>query len=285
VHDSFVLREAGRRETVAGGEVLDIDPPSRPGSGVVARLSARAEADRPALAWRLVVDRGTVRVSDVMVLTGAPAAQAIARGAVALDGWLAAPELVEDLGARLSASLAEFHRRHPLRPGLEIAEARSLLADLRPAFSDPDLADALLGHLAAENLIARDATVIRLPSHSLSTAGLEDADRLVEAVRVAEPSPPSVKELVESGFDLELIRAVCAEGRLVRVSHDIVLTPGFVAQAEAVVRSTARSPGLTVSAFKEALGTSRKYALPILEYFDAKGVTRRQGDFRVARGG
>jgi selenocysteine-specific elongation factor len=285
VHDSFVLREAGRQETVAGGEVLDIEPPSRPGSGAVARLSARAEADRPALAWRLVVDRGAVRVSDVMVLTGAPAAQAIARGAVALDGWLAAPELVEDLGARLSASLAEFHTRHPLRPGLEIAEARSLLADLRPAFSDPDLADALLGHLAAANVIARDATVIRLPSHSLSTAGLEDADRLVEAVRVAEPSPPSVKELVASGFDLELIRAVCAEGRLVRVSPDIVLTPGFVAQAEAVVRSTARSPGLTVSAFKEALGTSRKYALPILEYFDAKGVTRRQGDFRVARGG
>jgi selenocysteine-specific elongation factor len=284
VHDSFVLREAGRQETVAGGEVLDVDPPSRPGPGAAARLTARSEADRETLAWLLVVDRGTVRVADVMVLTGSPAAQAIARGAVALDGWLAAPELVQELGTQLSASLADHHAKHPLRPGLEIAEARSLLADLRPAFSDPDLADALLGHLAAAKVIARDATVIRLPSHSLSTAGRDDADGLVETVRKGEPSPPSVKELAQSGFDLELIRAVCAEGRLVRVSPDIVVTPDFIARAEAVVRSNARLPGLTVSEFKEALGTSRKYALPILEYFDTKGVTRRQGDFRVPRG-
>jgi selenocysteine-specific elongation factor len=135
----------------------------------------------------------------------------------------------------------------------------------------------------AHGELARRATVLRLPSHSVSTAGREDADRLIEAVRTAEPSPPSVKELAAAGFGAELIRAVAAEGRLVRVSPEIVLTPEFVARAEAIVRSNADPLGITVSAFREALGTSRKYALPVLEYFDAKGITRRQGDVRVLR--
>ena len=96
-------------------------------------------------------------------------------------------------------------------------------------------------------------------------------------------TPPTVRELTASGFSAELIRAACAEGRLVRVSPDIVLTPDVVRKAEAIVRAQAGPPGITVSSFREALGTSRKYALPILEYFDARGLTRRQGDVRLLR--
>ena len=284
VHDNFVLREAGRQRTVAGGEVLDTDPPSRPGHDPAARLRARAEADRPTLAWLLVADRGIARASDVLALTGAAPAEATTRGAIRLGGWLVAPDTVEAMASRLVTALAEYHSQHPLRPGLEIGEARSLLADVRSAFSDPDLADAFLAHLVARGDLVRDATVVRLPSHTLSTAGREDADRLVQSVRIAEPSPPSVRELVAAGFSAELIRAVCAEGRLVRVSPDIVITPDLASRAEALVRTNAQPPGVTVSAFKEALGTSRKYALPILEYFDAKGLTRRHGDFRLLRG-
>jgi selenocysteine-specific elongation factor len=106
---------------------------------------------------------------------------------------------------------------------------------------------------------------------------------LVAAVREAEPSPPTVKELTARGFGLELVKAACADGRLVRISPELVLTPELLAQAEALVRDLGRPPGITVSDFRQALGTSRKYALPILEHFDAKGLTRRQGDVRIAR--
>jgi selenocysteine-specific elongation factor len=106
---------------------------------------------------------------------------------------------------------------------------------------------------------------------------------LVAAVQADELSPPTVRELIASGFGQELIWAVCAEGRLVRVSTDIVITPGVLARAEAFLRTTAGPGGITVSGFREGLGTSRKYALPILEYFDSKGLTRRQGDVRVLR--
>jgi selenocysteine-specific elongation factor len=138
-------------------------------------------------------------------------------------------------------------------------------------------------HLAERGAILREGVVLRLPSHRVSTTGREDADRLVAAVQQSEPTPRTVRELHAAGFGPELIRAVCEGGRLVRISPDIVITPAFLARAEEVVRARTAPPGLTVSSFREGIGTSRKYALPILEFFDARGITRRQGGVRLAR--
>jgi selenocysteine-specific elongation factor len=202
---------------------------------------------------------------------------------VRLGEWLVSPRLIEGIAARLTESLAAHHAARPLSPGMGLADVRSLLAEHHPALADPALAEAVMGHLEAAGSIAREETAIRHPAHRASTAGREDADRLVVAVAAAELAPPTVRELTAAGFSPELIRAACAEGRLVRVSPDVVITPDLLGKAEAIVRAMAGPPGLTVSSFREALGTSRKYALPILEYFDAKGLTRRQGDVRLLR--
>jgi selenocysteine-specific elongation factor len=66
------------------------------------------------------------------------------------------------------------------------------------------------------------------------------------------------------------------------VSPEIVLTPEFVRRAEEILRAEAAS-GITVSTFRERLGTSRKYALPLLEWFDQRGTTLRRGDLRTLR--
>jgi selenocysteine-specific elongation factor len=191
------------------------------------------------------------------------------------------PDFALEIRERLTRMLSTFHADHPLRPGLEIADARGFV--LESGLGDPTLAEAFLSHLVLQGAIVREGTTVRIPTYRASTVGREDADRLVTAVLEGQPTPPSVKELAASGFGLELIRAACAEGRLVRISQDIVVTPDFVSRAEQIVRTGARPPGITVSAFREALGTSRKYALPILEYFDGKGLTRRDGDVRVLR--
>jgi selenocysteine-specific elongation factor len=282
--DSFVLREAGRRATVAGGLVLDTAPPARLGPDPAERLRARAEAHTPEdLVWRVVADRGAVRAHEIRLLTGATPDGAMARGAIRSEGWLLEPRMTADVSAHLRAALAEFHSAHPLRPGLEVGEARALLAELAPILSDPGLADALLAHLAGAGAVSQEGTILKLPEHRPSTAGREDADRLVGAVRSAEPVPPTVKELVAAGFGHELIKATCAEGRLVRISPDMVVSPQFASRAEALIRERARPPGITVATFRDALGTSRRFALPLLEYFDGRGLTRRQGDYRVLR--
>ena len=65
----------------------------------------------------------------------------------------------------------------------------------------------------------------------------------------------------------------------------IVQVPRLPARGETVIGGRFREApgGITVSAFRERLGTSRKYALPLLEWFDQRGVTIRRGDLRVLR--
>jgi len=100
-------------------------------------------------------------------------------------------------------------------------------------------------------------------------------------VTTGEPTPPTVADLEGAGFSRDLIEACVRTGRLARVSNDLVLTPAFLKRAEEVARAGSSSPdGLTVSRFRELLGTTRKYALPILASFDARGLTRREGDIR-----
>jgi selenocysteine-specific elongation factor len=131
-------------------------------------------------------------------------------------------------------------------------------------------------------LIAREGPLLRLVGHRISLGEREpEAQRLVEAVSSGEPTPPTVADLEAMGYPRDLIEACVRTGRLARVSTDLVVTPAFLARAEAVARAEVASPaGLTVSRFRELLGTTRKYALPILGSFDARGLTRRDGDVR-----
>jgi selenocysteine-specific elongation factor len=281
--DRFVLREAGRRETVAGGVVLDPDPPARPGTDAETRLAARAGVGRDDLPTLLLAEREVVRAADLPLLGGSAPTEV--DGAIRVGPWWVGRSTLEALAEVAREALDEDHRRHPMRPGLDGAEVRRALVASRP-----ELAPALEQGLAAEILhvmegngtIAREGNTLRLAGHRVTLGEREeDARRLVAAVEAGEPSPPTVKDLMSAGYTRELIDACVTTGRLVRVSEDLVLTPAFAARAEEVARSEASNPaGLTVSRYRELLGTSRKYALPILGWLDDRSVTRRQGDVR-----
>jgi selenocysteine-specific elongation factor len=106
---------------------------------------------------------------------------------------------------------------------------------------------------------------------------------LVEVVRSAEPTPPSIAELRAAGVVPALLDASVRSGALVRISAELLFTRELVERAETIVRE-AGADGITVSALRERLGTSRKYAVPLAEHLDRTGVTRRSGDLRFARG-
>jgi selenocysteine-specific elongation factor len=282
VGDRFVLREAGRRETVAGGVVLDTDPPRRPGSEPHRRLARRDDPELD-LAVAVVSERGAVPASDLPPLIGAAPPEVA--GAVRLGSWWVDEEALALLTEAVRSTLEEFHRLHPLRPGRDWAEIRRALPEAAPGLADAlgrDLAGALLDHLEATGVVAREGTTVRLATHRVSLGPREEeARRLVAAVSAGEPTPPDARQLEASGFARELVEAAAATGRLVAVGADLVFTPAFVRRAEQVARVEASTPGgLTVSRFREALGTTRKYALPLLERFDALGITRRDGDVR-----
>lgn len=282
IGDRFVLRESGRRETVAGGVVLDLDPPPRPGSAPGQRLSSREHAERQDLPALLVAERGAIRVGDVRLLTGvSPDA---VEGASRSGDWWVGDRLRGEATSTLERRLAAFHAGEPYASGEELGSLRPAVSlALRSAGgpSDADLAEAVIDAMVGDGRLAREGTTVRLSSHVVAK-GTAEQERLVQAVRGGEPTPPTVSELQTAGFERSLIDALVRSGALVRITSDLVLTSGFVQRAEDIVRE-AGDDGITVSAVRERLGTSRKYAVPLMEHLDRIGVTRRSGDLRFAR--
>ncbi|GBC87371.1 Selenocysteine-specific elongation factor [bacterium HR12] len=286
VGDRFVLRETGRRETVAGGVVLDADPPARPGPDPGRRLAAREAATPEDLPALLVGERGAVREADLLALAGGvprPEDPTVRAG----EWWLSA-ELLAAAERAATDLLARVHAERPLEPGEDLARFREALARALevpgPVRSpDPALVEAAIEALLARGTLVREGTAVRLPSHRPALAErAEELERLVAAVADAEPTPPTVPELLAAGHPREVLDAAVRAGLLVRISPEIVLTPALVERALAEIRA-AGPAGLTVSALRQRLGTSRKYAVPLVEHLDARRLTRRVGDVRVAR--
>ena len=286
--DRFVLRESGRRATVAGGVVLDTEPPARPGdaAGRLRRREAAAPDELPSV---LIAERGAIRATDLAVLSGRSPGAVI--GATRSGPWWVATDLLGAVRTAVTGDLAAFHQEHPLVTGADLVAARRAAArtiegsgrGAGASGADPGLVEALLEALEREGTIAREGSEVRLATHRVALDGRADeVERLVAAVATGEPTPPSIAELAATGFSREVIEAAARAGRLVRVSPELVFTPEFVDRGREAIAS-AGPEGITVSAFREQLVTSRKYALPLLEWFDLRGVTRRKGDVRVLR--
>jgi selenocysteine-specific elongation factor len=279
VGDRLVVREAGRRETVAGGLVLDIAPGKA--SRAPERLEARLAADPAELPSLLVRERGAVPLAEVPLLVGAaPPASTV------VGGWAVDPEVRARWRRAIADQLAAFHEREPLAAGAPIGDVRAVIAGVVRAAgapSEPGLVDAALDDAEAAGTVERTATTVRLAGHRVSLDTEDPAvRRLLDAIGGDhEATPPTLAELTNAGVGRDVVEAAVADGLAVRVSKDLVFAPAFVARAEAVAR--AATSGITVSAFREALGTSRKFAVPLLEHFDRTGVTRRDGDLRFPR--
>jgi len=276
--DRFVLRESGRRETVGGGVVLDTAPPARAGADAPERLAARAEGmaagDPERMVALLVAERGAVAATSVMEQLGVAPPPA---------PWLFSDTLRQELERRVGEALAIYHRANPLQPGagLETVRREVLRAARRAGVrGDAAFADAAIGELVAAGVVVRDGGALRLPEHRAAAIRSADTERLLEAVDSA--TPPTLKELGASGFGRDLIDAATREGLIARISPDLVISTELVARATALVEAAPQ--GITVSSLREALGTSRRYAIPLMEWLDRQGITRREGDLRFPRG-
>jgi selenocysteine-specific elongation factor len=282
VHDRFVLRESGRRETVAGGIVLDLAPPRRPGATAGERLERRERASREDVPALLLDERGAVRETDLRSLTGFHEVA----GAELVSGWWISQRVRSTAASVAIELLAAHHDANPASEGKDAAEVRHAIAEAarRAGSSDRggELADALVDDLVLRGALARSGALLRLPTHR-AQVGTEELGRLTAAVAAGEPTPPTVGELQRQGFARQTIEAAVRSGVLVRIAPDLVLTPAFVERAVDVVRE-AKSAGITVGDVRARLGTSRKYAVPLLEHLDRIGATRRSGDLRFARG-
>ena len=238
--DRYVLREAGRQETVGGGEVLDVAPQ---------RPTARARPSRSV--DRVVGERGWVDADELRRLTGETVTPT-------LEHWVVSPVVLEQARSDLTRRIAEAGRG-----GLDLAEMDERQRSVAPT---------LEGTLVADGRI-------RLTSQ----IGEDDGGRLQEhpyltALQQSPFSPPE-----PHGVDRADLRALQRNGSVVERDGVWFATSAVDDATRIIAELLSEQPeGLSVSTIRVALGTSRKYVMPLLALLDATGATRRQGAVRTA---
>jgi selenocysteine-specific elongation factor len=292
VFEPLVLRDSGRDETVGGGLVLDPFPPAAV-RGTAARLrrteelEAREAAGRAGLPGRVLAERGVVPLAELPRLAAVapdrlPAALAAAAGAgVVTSRTLAWTRVAWDAaGVAAVEAVERRHRDDPSAAGLPAQAARAAaLAPGWPAVAGAEVVEALL---AGGRLVA-DGPALRLPGHGLR---LDPAQRALRARVEAALDEAGVGLLGDAAL-AELGADRKAAALLVRLGVLVPIAPGgYLGRStlEAAVETLRRSfPGgrpFAATEAKEALGTTRRTAIPLLEYLDRTGVTVRQGDLR-----
>jgi selenocysteine-specific elongation factor len=245
---------------VTGATVLDVAPPPLRGRGAAAG-AARELASWPAVpgAAELLRRHGLARRSELraMGVTAVPPPVA--------GEWVADPAHWSALRGRLAALAAAHAAEHPLAPGMPLDAARAALG-----LADRRLVEALAaGQLSATGGVLRARA--ELPE------GLLAAVRELRRDLAAAPFlAPDATRLTELGLSPRELAAAGRAGLLLRVSEAIVLAPGADEQAAGILAGLA-APFTTAQA-RQALGTTRRVAIPLLEYLDRAGVTERLAD-------
>jgi selenocysteine-specific elongation factor len=192
----------------------------------------------------------------------------------------------DEVARKTRAALEEFHASKPLAEGI----AKETLKKRMMPDWDARTADIFMDALVADGTVEGEGKLIRLPGTraAVTSEQASSLDRLVEQIESNPVSPPTVSELAsETGQArsalAELLGVAEKQGRLIRVSPELYFSSAAMADIEAKLRAGVGADGITVSDFRGVVGTSRKYALPLLEYFDRARVTARVGDVRKLR--
>jgi selenocysteine-specific elongation factor len=293
--DPFVLRRYSPMTTIGGGEVIASPAPLRrrghtsaaavaalETSGLDARVLAAVRASGAAGtsvdALSPLLGEGRDRVAAEADLLTASAA------VVSIRGRLFAAAAAAALREAVLKTLAGYHAERPWRIGMPRDELKA------GAFTGGD--DRLYGHVFDALVEAGDVVVdgdqVRARGFVPARSAAEEsaAAMLDRAYREGRYAPPDRADALALAADRaageRMLQALFDEGVLVDVGSGVVFHRDVVADVEHRVRDhLARHGEITVASLRDLLGSSRKFTLVLLEYFDARRVTRRVGDKRV----
>ncbi len=282
IGDRAVLRDPGRRRVAAGLRVLDVAPPALVRRGAAARRAVELSGVVGPDAAGELRRRGVVRRADLVAM-GVPAEQVDALRAPGAGGYLLDPELATALGTRLAAAVAAHDAADPVDPGLPLEAARRAL-DL----PDGRLVEAVLRHGAGATdphrgvegptgkLTLRDGRVATVAGAGLPTAVRTALDELRADLQQRPFDAPEAARLATLGLGPRQLASLVRNGELLRVADGVVLLPGADDRAVEVLGTL--GPEFTLSAARQALGTTRRVAVPLLELLARTGRTERTAD-------
>lgn len=299
--DAFVIRQYSPTVTIGGGAVLDANPPRHKFAAPETLAIFRAlENEKPeTLLEEKLLAAGLhgltlERLSAELGIPGNDCADIL--NSLVADNRVREIKMkgravflhashFQRLAQEIEQVVRQFHREHPLKQGVRKSDLPGRLAQKTAV----EMLDAVLSELKHQGTLRESSGVLALKDHGVRLTGKQK--QLKEKVTTClfeEGFSTSAPEALAQKIQVELpelqeILQLLLESREVVRLEGLYFHARRIAEAhEKVVDYFARHEELTIGAFKDLLaGTSRKYAMPILNHFDALGVTERAGDVRI----
>jgi selenocysteine-specific elongation factor len=304
-HDErFIVRSYSPAATIAGGLVLDPQATKHRGKEMARireRLQALRESDRPgklALFVAAAGDQG-LKAADVAARTGwrdevvAQVTTAAREAAVVVEaeGVLVSRENFDRLARTALEAVKLHHEREPLSRGL----ARETLRERHFAHAAPEIFRAVIARLEKDGSLAVEKDVVRAREHGLelSPADVQLRAEIAAAYEKRALAAPGLDEVLagagianaQRAHARKILQLLLDDGTLVRVQGEMFFHAQALEKLKGLLRQYAKEHEperlIDVGKFKDLAGVSRKYAIPLLEYFDSQRVTVRAGDKRI----
>jgi selenocysteine-specific elongation factor len=292
--DRYILRRPSPGETLGGGQVVDPNPKQRHkrfDEAVLNGLEALSKGSPGEILFQAALALGAAPAREIVAkarLEPGPAREALDE--CLQSGLLVALETANPvqgeellmpapqwatLKDNILTGLATFHKSWPLKRGMSREELKSRLK------LSPRLFNAALKQLDLQD----GGAWLALPGHTVRFSADQQAkvSGLLKKFASAPFAPPSVKECqAEAGEDV--FAALLESGELTLVSPEVAFRSSDYEDMTARVRAALSNSGqVSAAEVRDMFGTSRKFALALLEHLDAIGVTIRDGDFRRLR--
>ena len=264
IGDRALLRDPGTRRIPAGVTVLDVRPPALRRRGAAVTRGAELSAmDGAADGGGELRRRGLVQRAELVAMGACPP-----DGAPEAAGWLVDPDVQAERSARLAAAVAEHARANPLEPGMPLETARQVTQ-----VPDARLVELLLG----EGLIVQEGRVQSGSQRAELPPAVRRAVNAVRAELARRPfAAPETHRLAELGLGAKQLAAAARAGELLKVADGVYLLPG--ADVEAAGRLATLPAPFTLSQARQALDTTRRVAVPLMELLARKGLSHRLPD-------
>jgi len=304
IGDRYVIRSFSEGRVLGGGVALEIHPPKQKSAsaGQIERLCRRETGEPTELTRQVVIHAGASTIDATQIarelgileeeavdLIGGLAAEEVVTVLQGAPRWIVVETaLMKELGERVLKELTAFHASKPQLKGMKKSELKSRLIPESP----PILIDRVLELLGNREAIVLSGDLIALTGHKIAfSAEQEKAKDAIEAAFKASLfSPPELSVLaadleVDPSMMEKLLRGLTELGSIVRLvdpeGKPIYYHAEALNQAKAIILQFFETHDeMKFFEFRELIGSSRKFATPLLGYWDDHGLTFRAGDVR-----
>jgi selenocysteine-specific elongation factor len=302
--DRFILRSYSPAETIAGGVIVDPFATKHRGREMAHTLELLRSlmSDERATKFEAFVqtagDRG-LRFNDLAAATGwtnevlARVASEVQKTGAVLEvgGLFIARSNLDRLSDAVVAEVERYHKREPLARGM----LRETLREKLFAHSAPELFNGVIARLEAQSKVVSEKDIVRSSKHSvgLSEQETELSKHIEQIYLAAGVEAPTIDEAMtkanvaapQRNQARKILQLLIDDRTLVRIQAEMFMHTKVVQELKTKLQTYAsqHEPDrlIDVPGFKDLAGVSRKYAIPLLEFFDREQVTRRAGDKRL----